>query len=220
MKSFVFWIELPHVLCVQRSDMSKLSFNQASKLLEMGRRICSAEKAVSDQLSSQDFSNFDKSSQDLIEARVETANNEKAFICCQSAKLSINILNEFIKEIEAEKTITQDIVKKVKVLLKLTRLIAVKCDEEIKLINFNLNSRSMEFFIMIKTFIDKVQAKLVQKSNEIIEHMNFQSYLSPSDSKSEIMLGHKRNASRSRAATSKSFYTVNSYSTCNSLLEE
>lgn len=102
----------------------------------------------------------------LIELKKEEINLE-----CQNIKFSIKLMSHLLNHIEnlINKEIEDninDLLLKIKLFSKITRLIIEKTNEELEI--DKENKQRHEFFLMIKAYTEKAQNKLYNLSNQLI----------------------------------------------------
>lgn len=175
MKLFGFWTELPQVLCRLIPKLSVQLITQTEKVYEMCKKISITEVSIKQIIESIDFSIGSLEIKDHVYDRISSIESEKYSICCFSIKLSVNIINSLMKDLENWENNLENL-SKLKILLKLTRSISVKCDEEK---NYNTKQNELQasntkavFLELIRVFNYKVQSKLLAKSQDFIAESN------------------------------------------------
>jgi hypothetical protein len=109
---------------------------------------------------------------ELIRNKLFQLQKEKTELLCQSIKFSIKLMNKMILLIENSTQMNEnrthfesDLLMKIKLFLKITRVVMEKAKEQVK----ESEGLQNEFFQMILAFNEKIQAKLYNISNIIIQ---------------------------------------------------
>lgn len=171
MKLFGFWTELPQVLSRIIPKLNSQIVQQTEKVYEMCKKISLTESSIKSLIENVDFSTGSSELKDQVYTRINSIESEKYSICCFSIKLSVNMINSLMKSLDSWEN---DLItlNKLKILLKLTRSISEKCDEEKNFVtkpnDFEFTKNKCEFIAMIKIFNDKVQTNLFSKSQKFV----------------------------------------------------
>jgi hypothetical protein len=109
---------------------------------------------------------------ELIRNKLFQLQKEKTELLCQSIKFSIKLMNKMILLIENSTQMNEnrthfesDLLMKIKLFLKITRVVMEKAKEQVK----ESEGLQNEFFQMILAFNEKIQVKLYNISNIIIQ---------------------------------------------------
>jgi len=141
---------------------------------------------------------------EIIKVKIKQISKEKIELVCKSIKFSIQLISKIFETIQNTNININkfysnypnninsgikndinvnelDLLTKIKLFLKITRLIVENTNkeiEEIKTKNLNENfanfsnlNNSIEFFGMIKIYTEKIQTKLYTLSNEIVKNI-------------------------------------------------
>jgi hypothetical protein len=125
--------------------------------------------------------NLEKSSREelfAIREKLSVVQREKTALVCQSIKFSTKIMNKILTAIEKVTDVSNgqgilhssqpaDLLMKIKIFLKITRLITEQVNVEVS----QSQGPENQFFSMIKIFTEKIQSKLYNLSNDLIKRL-------------------------------------------------
>lgn len=117
------------------------------------------------------MSNFSDNEKKFLKSKLIELKEEEINLKCQNIKFSIRLMSHLLNHIEniTTKEIEDninDLLLKIKLFSKITRLIIEKTNEELEI--DKENKQRHEFFLMIKTYTEKAQNKLYNLSNQLI----------------------------------------------------
>jgi hypothetical protein len=169
-----FWLELhKSLLNLIQDEITKEEmtiFNHIESTINV--RLILIFKKFNEILSSENFrdiNNLTIDEMEIVKQKIFSINKEKVELVCQSIKISIKLMTRIVESIENSKSNSIEVLKKIKLILKITRIVLEKSKE--CMLTYKLDAQN-KFFTMIYVFTEKIQARLVNSSTEIIKTLH------------------------------------------------